>query len=979
VAGTGTAVLSGCSSAKVEKLIPYLVQSEDQVPGIPTWYASTCTECPSGCGVHVKTREARAIKLEGNPQHPVNSAALCHRGQAALQGLYNPGRTRGPMLKQAAGWRSLPWDDALGRFAQQLRGGPGRLAVISGAGPGTFSDLLERWTQAQGGRLVRYEAFDRAPERAANTLVFGRDELPVHDFAGARYIVSFGADFLETWGSVVEQQRGFAAAHGFHGQGMAKLVYAGPRLNLTGMNADEWHAIIPGSEAALALGMAQVILSERTSAPPDANGLAATLAAWTPDQAARATGMTPDAVRKLAREFVSASPSLAVAGGVGAQHRGAIEVAAAVNILNYVAGNVGQTVRFGAGLATSDGYGAMEGLIGAMNAGQVAVLLVHDANPAYSLPKSAKFLEAMAKVPFKVSTSLFLDETAAASDLLLPNHHALERWDDLRPRSGVRGLMQPVMTPVFDTMHTGDALLQVSTQAGGALAQFTAGSFEAYLKQQWADLARSRGAPDAERFWREALQHGGVNEAAPAAAPVRLAGGASRVSFTPPAFDGPGDFVLLPSPSSMYHDGRGANRPWLLENPDPVTKITWGSWVEVHPETARHLDVRDGEVVVLTSPHGSIRAPVCIYAGVRPDVIAVPLGLGHTEFGQYARGLGANPLDLLDAGDGNGFLPYVSTRVSIGKTREFHALARTDGNPRQLGRHIAEAMPLDHAVKGYTVMESLQQVGEEAHQVNTEREREAIAGFREGQLEAIKLGAYAQDNPRWGMVIDLARCTGCSSCVTACYSENNIPWVGYDDVVRGREMSWLRIERYFEGGTEPGESFGARVVPMLCQHCENAPCEPVCPVYASYHTADGLNGQVYNRCVGTRYCSHNCPYKVRYFNWFPYAKRAFEEPLHLQLNPEVTVRARGVMEKCTFCVQRIRGAQHQARLEDRPLRDGDVVTACQQACPSGAIVFGNVNDSASRVVQAKENHREYHVLEETNVRPSVTYLAKVQA
>jgi molybdopterin-containing oxidoreductase family iron-sulfur binding subunit len=227
------------------------------------------------------------------------------------------------------------------------------------------------------------------------------------------------------------------------------------------------------------------------------------------------------------------------------------------------------------------------------------------------------------------------------------------------------------------------------------------------------------------------------------------------------------------------------------------------------------------------------------------------------------------------------------------------------------------------------------------------------------------------------MVIDLAKCTGCSSCVTACYSENNIPWVGYENVLRGREMSWMRIERYFEGGTGPGEPVSTRHIPMLCQHCENAPCESVCPVYASYHTADGLNGQVYNRCVGTRYCSNNCPYKVRYFNWFAYAKRAFESPLDLQLNPEVTVRSRGVMEKCTFCVQRIRGAQHQARLEDRPLRDGDVVTACQQACPSGAIVFGNVNDPGSRVNRAKEDHRRYHVLEEINVRPSVTYLARV--
>ena len=980
VTGAGTAALSGCSTQKVEKLIPYLVQSEDQVPGIPTWYASTCTECAAGCGLFVKTREARAIKLEGNPAHPVNAGTLCHRGQAGLQGLYNPGRVKGPMVREGGALKAVAWDDAIARLAQKLEGAAGRVAVVSGAGPGTLSDLLAAWSQALGAKLIRYEPFDRAPERAANQQIFGLDELPVYDFAAARCIVSFGADFLETWGPVVEQQRGFARAHGFDGTGMARHVYVGPRMNLTGINADEWHAVVPGTEAALALGMANVILSERTTPPADANQLRAALAAYPPDKVARETGMTEDAVRGLARAFASAGPSLAVAGGIGAQHRGAVQVAAAVAILNYVAGNLGRTVRFGAGLPLTDGYGAMTGLIADMNAGRIAVLLVHEANPAYALPRSAQFAAAMARVPFKASTSLFLDETAAACDLLLPNHHALERWDDLRPRAGVRGLMQPVMTPVFNTMATGDLLLKVAKKTGGAgsgSAALGAPSFEAHLRQEWLALARARGAADPEQFWRDALQRGGLYEDPPAAPAVHLAPAAVQAAWTAPALDGPGEFVFLPVPSSMYFDGRGANRPWLLENPDPVTKITWGSWIELHPATARRLDVREGEIVRLTSPHGSIEAPAYLYAGVRPDVVASPLGLGHTEFGTYARGIGANPLDLLGAQDGGGFLPYLSVKVELGKTRGYQKLAKTEGTPRELGRHIVEAMPLTDAQKGYTVEESLKRVGQAEHEVNTAREQDAIAGFRASQVEKQKLGAYATEHPRWGMVIDLAKCTGCSSCVTACYAENNIPWVGRDDVTRGREMSWMRIERYLEGGEEPGDPFSARPIPMLCQQCENAPCEPVCPVYASYHTADGLNGQVYNRCVGTRYCSNNCPYKVRYFNWYPFAKRAFESPLDLQLNPDVTVRARGVMEKCTFCVQRIRAAQNSARLEDRPLQDGDVTTACQQACPSQAIVFGNVADPESRVARLKADRRGYHVLEELNARPSITYLAKV--
>jgi molybdopterin-containing oxidoreductase family iron-sulfur binding subunit len=975
VTGAGTAALSGCSTDRVQKLVPYLVQSEDQVPGLPTWYASTCTECSEGCGLHVKTREGRAIKLEGNPNHPINAGTLCAMGQAGLQGLYNPARVDGPMAKDGAVFTRTSWDDAIGRLASRLASARGRVAVISGAGPGTLDDLLGSWTTAVGGRLVRWEPFGREPERIANRQVFGLDELAHYDFAAARHIVSFGADFLETWGPVVEQQRGFSASHGFQNQDMSKLVCVGPRMDLTGINADEWHPTTVGSEASLALGMAGVILSERTSGPDDSSSLRGMLAEYTPERVAGDTGLTPDLVRRLAREFVSGAPSLAVAGGIGAQHSGAAELCAAVNLLNYVAGNLGRTVHFGMGLAATDGHEAMTRLVAAMNAGEIDVVLVHEANPAYALPKTAGFAAALAKVALKVSTATVLDETAALCDVLMPHPHALERWGDLRPRAGIRSLMQPVMMPVMDARDTGDVLLIAARTAGVALTGVTAPSWEAHLKSEWAGFARSRGA-DPERFWLDALQRGGVFDAAPAAAAPGLAAGATAVRFTAPALEGEGDLTFLPVPSSMLYDGRGANKPWLLETPDPVTKITWHSWIEVSPETARVLDVREGEILRLGSPHGAVEAPVYVYPGLRNDVVAMPLGLGHTEYGEFARGRGANALDLLGAGQG-GFLPYVSTRVQVTKTRGFKKLAKTEGNPRELGRHITGLMPVAHARRGLTVEESLKDLGEEHHEVNTEREMEAIAGFRREHVERRRLGDYDEADPQWGMAIDLAKCTGCSACVTACYSENNIPWVGEDQVTRGREMSWLRIERYFHGGEEPGEPVTARVIPMLCQHCDNAPCEPVCPVYASYHTADGLNGQVYNRCVGTRYCSNNCPYKVRYFNWYAYNKTAWPEPMHLQLNPEVTVRARGVMEKCTFCVQRIRGAQNQARLNDQPLRDGDVVTACQQACPSGAIVFGNVRDANSGVARAQADPRGYHVLEELNVRPAITYLAKV--
>ena len=970
--GGGVLALSGCSTDRVEKLVPYLVQAEDQVPGVATWYASTCTECPTGCGLHVRTREGRAVKLEGNPSHPTNQGKLCSRGQASLQGLYNPGRLRGPMARAGNGeFQEISWDEAVDRLAAKLGAAGNRVAAISGAGRGTFSDLLAEWIGALGGRVTRYQPFGFEPLRAANRQVFGLDQLAAHDFGRARYIISFGADFLETWPGSIEHARGFAQSHGFSRREVAKFVYVAPRMDLTGLNADEWHSVRPGSETALALAMANVLSTERGS--PVLRGA---LASFTPKMAARETGLPAATIERLAREFGAAGPSLAVAGGVGNQHAGATELCAAVNVLNYVAGNIGETVRFGADLDSGDGYPALQGLLTEIDGGRVAVLLVHDANPVYTLPKASDFAGKLAKVNFKVSTSMYLDETSALCDLLLPQHHALERWDDLRPQAGVHSLMQPVMEPVFNTLAAGDVLLRTARKMGGALSRFAAPSYQAHLQSRWQGLADERREKDFAGFWHGALQRGGVFAEASPPDRVSMAAGAGRVKYTRPTFEGDGEFIFVAYPHGLLYDGRGTNKPWLLENSDPVTKIAWHSWVEVHPDTARKLDVRDGEILRLTSPHGSIEAPAFVYPGIRPDVMAVPLGFGHTEYGGYARGRGVNALDLLGAPAG-AFLPYVSTRVSVIKTGGYQDLATIAGVPRQLGRGIAEGVSLAAARKGLTVEQAYLAEGEGKHELNTERELEALTGWSAEQQQATKYGDYAADHPRWGMAIDLARCTGCQACVTACYAENNIPTVGEEEIHRGREMTWLRIERYWEGGEEPGEPVSARFVPMLCQHCSNAPCEPVCPVYAAYHTPDGLNGQVYNRCVGTRYCANNCPYKVRYFNWYKYNEKAWPEPLHLQLNPDVTVRARGVMEKCTFCIQRIRGAQNDARLENRPIRDGELTTACAQACPSDAIVFGDVNDPASRVARLQQDPRGYRVLDDLNTRSAITYLAKV--
>ncbi|MDZ4259413.1 MAG: 4Fe-4S dicluster domain-containing protein [Gemmatimonadales bacterium] len=970
VTGVGTAALTGCSTDRVAKLVPYMVQDENQVPGIPTVYASTCTECATGCGVHVITREGRAIKLEGNPEHPVNAGTLCSRGQAGLQALYNPDRIGAPLAKNAAGgFDEITWEDAIARLAARLGQAGNRVAAINGYGPSTFSQLLEGMVGQLGGTTVSWQPFAREAESRANQRTFGRDDLPAYDFGVARYIVSFGADFLETWGPTMEQSRGFAASHGFNDGTMARHVYVGPRMNLTGANADEWLDVAAGSEVFVALLLA------RAAAEAKGSPLAGDLARWTAAEVSARTGIDAARLTRIANEFAAATPSLAVAGGIAAQHRGAIDLCHAVNLANVAAGNLGQTVNFGLGSTPTAGYGAVQGLFARMERGEVAVAIVHEANPLYAMPKSGNFQASFAKVGFKVSTANVMDETAAASDLILPNLHALERWDDSFSRPGVRSLMQPVMTPVRPGMHTGDVLLKVAQALGGsAAANFAEPSFEARLQAAWTVGATG----DFPTFWRTSLARGGVFLPAVSSNPT-LVDGAAALDPAAPAFDGDAEFTFLPYPSLMYHDGRGANKPWLLENPDPMTKITWQSWAELHPETARRLDVREGEIIELTSPHGAIRAQVYLFHGIREDTIGMPLGLGHTEYGRYAKDRGVNALDLLGAADGQGYLPYVATKVSVTKTPGYRKVAKTEGNPRQLGRGIIEQMPLVYAAQGMTPEQAYKAAGGETHEINPPREREAIDGWYEAQKEGWKLGNYADDaTPKWAMAVDLSRCTGCSACVTACYAENNIPTVGEEQIFKGREMSWMRIERYWEGG-EDGAPIEARFAPIMCQHCDNAPCEPVCPVYAAYHTPDGLNGQVYNRCVGTRYCSNNCPFKVRYYNWLKYNESAWPEPLNLQLNPEVTVRARGVMEKCTFCVQRIRGAQHKARLEDRPLKDGEIVPACAQACPSKAMTFGNIKDPEAKVVQWSRDPRGYTMLELTNVRPAVTYLAKVVA
>ena len=975
-AGATTAAI-GCSSNTGEKLIPYLVHPDETVPGVSNYYASTCRECAVGCGVLLEVRDGRTFKVEGNPDHPLNQGALCSRGQAAVQGLYNPDRYRQPMLRKDGKLSPISWTQAITLLSQQL-------AAIQGAGKasgavfinqhetGSFPGFLDAWLAGYGMPAhLSYAALADGGVIAANKQSYGV-AWPSLDFTAAKLIVSFGADFLETWGANVPQQLSFADARA-KGADAPRFVYIGPRRSLTGMNADSWIACKPGSELAIA------------------NALAGT---GSIGQAAQAADVPSATLQALATALAGA-PSLLLAGG-------STELALAVNGLNQKFGNVGRSVLTSKPIESFEGMSSDAELTDAierMRAGQVPVLFVRGANPVFTSPRSAKVADAMAKVAFKVSFSSYPDETAELCDLVLPDNHAIESWGDAQPLPGVISLQQPGMDPVYDTKATADVMLVVSKSNPKLAGAHPAPNYREYLISRY---------PGGTTAFTSALIKGIGNGTLAGERPKRGAVATTRSAANIEATSG--DMYLVVYPSPLLEDGSGANKPWLQEIPDPVTKVCWQTVIEVGTSAAARLSIDSGDVLHVETPNGYVMAPAYVYPGLRHDTIAIAFGRGHTAYGRYAQNVGVNPGDIIPVAfdPKSGSQVWTSTKVKVMKMGDFVPLVSTEGSARQHGRGIAQAID----ARELSIVPTPAQAETETEHLPGDASHEFLPGLRAPVAQDAQGALPSDDNEkgmydpkhwsgmakrRWAMTIDLARCTGCSACVTACYAENNIPTVGAPyqatatqglhgqpggNILRGREMAWIRLERYFEGGEVLDESFETRFVPMLCQQCGNAPCEPVCPVYATYHSPDGLNVQVYNRCVGTRYCSNNCPYKVRYFNWFGYGEPArpqyaWPERMNWQLNPDVTVRGKGVMEKCTFCVQRIREAENRAKLDGRAVVADEFTTACAQACPSHAITFGDAADDAWSVTKLIDDKRAYHVFEELNTFTAVVYLKKV--
>jgi len=983
VSVSGAAVAAaGCSTGDVEKLIPYLVSPDQTTPGVSNYYATTCRECAAGCGLIVEVRDGRAIKAEGNPQHPVNKGALCARGQSGLQGLYNPDRFRGPMKREGDKLVATTWTEAMQTLAAKLgevksKGQGSKVAVVNQHEQGSFPAFLDTVLGGYGiAPHISYDAEAPVAVAQANKAAYGAS-WPAIDFSAAKLIVSFSADFLDGWGLPVPQQLAFAEARG-KVEGAPRFIYVGARRSLTGLNADAWIPARPGTE----LAIVNALLGR--------GSLAA---------AAESAGVGANLLEGLAAEVRGASASAFLSGGYGED---AGELAAAVAELNKQRGNVGKTIK------PTEGFLAFEGVAGQaeihalaerMNAGDVPMLIVRGANPAYTSGAGVGFAAAMAKVPFKVSFSSVPDESTSLCDLVLPDHHALESWGDAEPLRGTLSLQQPTMDPVFDSRSTGDVLLAIAKGDQTMASRFAYADYRGWLSSRLGGNAALKNAlPTAMMSGSAATRSGASSRPSTR----RMTAAAAQ-----------GDYHLVVYPSPTLGDGRGANKPWLQELPDPVTKIVWQTVIEMHAETALALGVVDGDMVTVKTTAGEITAAAFVYIGLRPDTIAVQLGRGHTASGRYAIA-GENAWTLVVGAEDSrsGALALSSAKATVTKASGNQRIVTIEGSGRQHGRGIAQAIALPALLAGEE---------EHPHTFEGQASAEFLPGLRspvandaQGDLGVPDSKDKGQYDPnhwsgaarrRWAMTIDLSKCTGCSACVTACYAENNIPTVGASwqgaqilpdrtgfgaNITRSREMAWIRLERYWEIDREPKDvkfdpahpDFETRFIPMMCQHCGNAPCEPVCPVYATYHAPNGLNVQVYNRCVGTRYCSNNCPYKVRYYNWFGYGdpsrtQYAFPEPLHWQLNPDVTVRQKGIMEKCSFCVQRIKEAENRASLEQRDLQVDEFTTACAQACPSRAIVFGDAADENWSVAKWAKDRRAYHVFEELNTFTAVVYLKKV--
>jgi Fe-S-cluster-containing dehydrogenase component len=945
MAASAALASAGCSRPPDDQVHPFVRMPEAGTGGEALYYASSFVRNGFAHGVLVGTREGRPIKIEGNPLHPASLGRTDVFAQASVLQLWDPERSQVVRHREKASGPALPstwgaFDAAWQQRAAALRSREGTgLRVLTGC---VTSPTLQAQLDALLVRFPKAVLHRHDPRQAANAwrgteLAFGRPLRLRHDAAQARLVVALDADpfsggpdsirFAADWARARHEAREAAAG------GAARLVAVETTPGLFGARADERLALPPRDIEALVARVAALCGVEGAggeSATPDAADTA------NPATATDTTTVTAFAARLAAALQVAGAGALVIAGESLSPRTHALVCA-----LHQRLGAWDRTVQ---AIDPPEGTRArpLAELLDAVGRREVDTLLVLDTNPAYDAPGELQVAQALSRVPFVAHAGLYDDETAHCSHWHLPLSHVYEQWSDARAFDGSASLVQPAIAPLYDTRSAHEllaSLLDDPVRSGREL-----------VRRQWR--AEGQGDDAFEAFWRKTLRAGRVEGSA--FAPVS-AGTASVPAAGATLREGGLVAVFVPDP--CVGDGAFANSGWLQELPRPLTQITWANALHLGPRTAQALGLRSGDVVAATAAGRSVEAPVWVQAAHAEGAATLPLGLGRRNAGQVGNSVGFDAYALRPADDA----PVSLQLRATGRRTEF---ARTQTAMEQQGRELARSVPASHAV---------------------------IAP--EPPAPSLYPATEKHSDIAWGMAIDLDACIGCNACTVACQAENNIPVVGADQVARGRVMHWIRIDRYEEPevpappetpetpGTPgtPGMAHGTSVFqPVPCMHCENAPCEIVCPVGATVHDSEGLNVQVYNRCVGTRFCSNNCPYKVRRFNFLQYSDE-LTDTLKAQRNPEVTVRARGVMEKCTYCVQRVTRARLLAEKSGTPLADGDVVTACQSACPTAAIHFGNVADPRSAVSRAKASARHYAMLGELNTRPRTTYLARVVA
>jgi MoCo/4Fe-4S cofactor protein with predicted Tat translocation signal len=948
---------TACYRRPVEKIIPYVNRPEEIIPGIADWYTSTCGECSAGCGILVKTREGRPIKLEGNDAHPLNKGGMCARGIASILNLYDPDRLKNPVVVSRADGSSkdLTWsevDDKIKNQLDTIKQKAGKIYLLTGAinSPSTLELIRDFLSKYPGAVHVAYEGVVPEEIALAQELSFGQKVTPRYRFDQAKLIVSFGADFLGTYLSPIEFTKQFSKSRKVEHGSMNRFVCFESGLSLTGTNADEHFPVKPGDEFLIALALAhEIVVARKQSRYAGDSQVVQALKLFDVDSVSKQTGVKPEALRRVVDELWAKKGEGLILGGA-VKARNGLPIQVIVNLLNSIFENDGVTVDYSVSPSNQamSSYADLLKMVEQMRQGKVAALFIYKNNPVYNLSSDVKFADALAQVPFVVNFSDREDETGALSNYICPDSHYLESWSDASPQKGLYSIVQPTIAPIYQTRPFQDSLIQ--------WAELPYKSWYDYLKNQWQQkiYRESTGSKSFESFWDETLQKGffdalGERRTAPTRGNGRRFSGnllESLKTIQEPS----GDYVLALYPSVSQYDGRSANNAWLQELPESVSRITWENFLSVSPRLAKKLDLQEGDVVRVGGAAIDMELPIHIQPKLHEQTVMVAVGYGRTRAGRVGNKIGVNSYTFQKS-EGE-WLEWSGRPVSIAKTGRNENLASVQGHNSIDGRPILKETTYQEYLKN---PEKLPQ---------------------EEPLPTMWSG-HEYKTYRWGMAIDVNSCIGCNACMIGCQSENNVPSVGKEQVIKGREMHWIRIDRYYSGDVDQPD---VTYQPMLCQHCENAPCETVCPVLATTHSDEGLNMQIYNRCVGTRYCSNNCPYKVRRFNFFNYFKWDLNntQPIPWVLNPDVTVRSRGVMEKCTFCIQRIQEAKGHAKDLGRPVQDGEIKTACQQSCPSEAIVFGNINDPNSRVSQLKKLSREFHVLEDLNVKPQVTYLEKVR-